>query len=132
MCKRAFIFNDQNVFLRQRIGHIRKSLYILLFVARGYLALFFFLRQVGFFELLYFVLQLDDTQLSTPAKPPTVVWAKKSTTCVVSLFGPERTRTAYLLVANEAFYQVNYRPPHVYGGRHRIRTCDLHNVNVTL
>ncbi len=24
--------------------------------------------------------------------------------------GPERTRTAYLLVANEAFYQVNYRP----------------------
>ncbi len=25
-------------------------------------------------------------------------------------FGPERTRTAYLLVANEAFYQMNYRP----------------------
>lgn len=24
--------------------------------------------------------------------------------------GPERTRTAYLLIANEAFYQVNYGP----------------------
>ncbi len=24
--------------------------------------------------------------------------------------GPERTRTAYLLIANEAFYRVNYGP----------------------
>ena len=28
----------------------------------------------------------------------------------VSFGGPERTRTAYLLIANEAFYQMNYGP----------------------
>ena len=28
--------------------------------------------------------------------------------------GPERTRTAYLLIANEAFYQMNYGPDRLY------------------
>ncbi|TSC67179.1 MAG: hypothetical protein G01um101472_502 [Parcubacteria group bacterium Gr01-1014_72] len=31
---------------------------------------------------------------------------------VVRIGGPERTRTAYLLIANEAFYQMNYGPEH--------------------
>ena len=33
----------------------------------------------------------------------------------LNAYGPERTRTAYLLIANEAFYQMNYGPTFVFG-----------------
>ena len=48
------------------------------------------------------------------------------------IYGPERARTADLLLAKQALYQLSYRPAEFYGGPKRNCTSDPSVISTVL